>query len=223
MYRIGIKHVTVCVLLACAAVSTMFLVPLDRGTYTAMFSYRIVSGGDKIPFLHGNKVLAERFCSRAFVPNVLEQCRAHADIREDENALVEIITNATISVLRGEDGVRCDFSLHANSRRTAEEVAKCYLAAMKKELDDNNHALVKKATSEISASLSMHEQLARTAQKKYDEAKIAGVDIEECRRNLEKLASECDLLRRQETEIEEQTFNRSDRLVIVRQLAVERE
>lgn len=224
MKRIDLKHVVLFALTACAVVAAALLTTANRGTWIARFSYFVAPGDGQIPFLNGNRSLAERFCSVDFSQDVVALCRARAVVKADEITLAGIVTSATIRVSREGDGVLCDFSLSADSRRLAEEVSKCYLAAMHKTIDMENRKLVEKATSEVSASLSRHEELAKMAKSKYyDDATSAGDETLEGRKNaMEKLMAECEALRRELSEIRLAASRCTNSLVIVRPLSVER-
>jgi len=134
-----------------------------------------------------------------------------------------VVTSATIRVSREGNGVLCDFSLSADSRRLVEEVSKCYLAAMYKTIDWENRKIVEKATSEMSASLAKHEELAKMAKSNYDDARDVGNELLEKHKNdMEKLRAECEALRRKISEIRLAASKGTNSLVIVQPLSVER-
>lgn len=223
MKRIGLKHVALLALTACVVVAAALLTVSNRGTWIARFSYFVAPSNGQIPFLNGNRELAERFCSADFSQDVVAQCRARAVAKADEIILAGIVTSAIIRVSREGDGVLCDFSLSADSRRLAEEVSKCYLAAMCKAIEEDNCKIVEKATSEMSASLAKHEELAKKAKSDYDDARDAGEELLEGYKNaMEKLSAECEALRREMSEIKLAASKGTNSLVIVRPLSVER-
>lgn len=223
MERIGLKHVVLLALTACAVVAAALLAMSHRGTWVARFSYFVAPGNGQIPFLNGNRELAERFCSDDFSQDVVAQCRARAVVKADEITLASVVTSATIRVSREGNGVLCDFSLSADSRRLVEEVSKCYLAAMYKTIDWENRKIVEKATSEMSVSLAKHEELAKKAKSNYDDARDAGNELLEKHKNdMEKLRAECEALRRKISEIRLAASKGTNSLVIVQPLSVER-
>ena len=146
-----------------------------------------------------------------------------AVVKADDIILASVVTSATIRVSREGNGVLCDFSLSADSRRLVEEVSKCYLAAMYKTIDWENRKIVEKATSEMSASLAKHEELAKKAKSNYDDARDAGNELLEKHKNdMEKLRAECEALRRKISEIRLAASKGTNSLVIVQPLSVER-
>lgn len=224
MNRVVLKHVVIFALVACAAATVLLLMPSGRNVWVARFSYYISPGEGGIPFLRGNREWAERFGSVAFSRNVVAQCRANAACNLNEVILTGIVTGATIRVSRERDAVDCEFSVTADSRHVAEDVARAYLAAMRMAVDEGNRKLVKKATSEISAALSKHEALARAAHEKYLEAQRAGnSSLEEFRVAAEELAFTCSRLRSELAECERAVSMRNDCLVVVKQLSVDAE
>ena len=222
MKRISIKHIVLLVIAAIAVTVALLRMLPDRRVWVARFSYCIAPKNDGLPFLGGNREWAERFCAPSFARNVAAQCLDRAVVKVDEDKLIGVVTGATIQVLRERDGVVCAFSVAADSRRIAEEVANCYLTKMKMTIDEDNRLFVKKATSEIAAQLARHEALAKAAQEKYDEAKIAGAkSAEELMGAAEKLASRCAALRQELSKAEDAASRRNECLKLIRPLSVE--
>ena len=221
MNRTVVKHIVLLVLGACAFAAALLLVPRDREVWEARFSYYIAPGNDGVTFLGGNKEWAERFRAPSFAHDVVAQCRARAVVEINESAVAGFVTGATIRVSREGDCVVCDFSSRADSRRSAEELAQCYLAAMSLAVDESNRECARKATAEISAALSEFEALARTARENYAEAQRAGsAAADDFRADAEKLTSKCDVLRRELSEAEREASKQYECLVVVRPLAV---
>jgi septal ring factor EnvC (AmiA/AmiB activator) len=94
---------------------------------------------------------------------------------------------------------------------------------MYKTIDWENRKIVEKATSEMSASLAKHEELAKKAKSNYDDARDAGNELLEKHKNdMEKLRAECEALRRKISEIRLAASKGTNSLVIVQPLSVER-
>ncbi len=223
MRRIRSKYVLTFVLLAFTIAVTVFFMTSRCDVWIARFSYCVVSGGDGMPFLRSNKEFAERVRSLDFASRVVAHFQANSDVKEDAVTLIEIVTNAAILVSHKNGGVVCEFTLTANARPLAEDVARSCLSVMQNTIDDDNRIRATKATSELSAALASHEDLVRKTREKHDEARRKGADgIEEYESALEKLTSECDALRRSITEIELAVSRCDDKLVVVQQLSVER-
>ena len=221
MNRAVLKYVAIFALAACAVTSALHFVPSERRVWIARFSYYIAPGEGGIPFLGRNKEWAEKFCSVAFSSNVVSQCRERAACNAEDIALFETVTGAVIRVSRERDAVLCDFSTAANSSRLAAEVARAYLEEMHMAVEEENRKIAKKAISEISASLSKHEALARAAREKCHEAQIAGkASLGGLRVAAEELSSKCDRLRRELAEIEQAVAMQNDCIVVVRPLSV---
>lgn len=219
---VNVKLIVLFVLAAIAVTVALLHILPDRRIWVARFSYCIAPENGGVPFLVGNREWAERFCAPSFSRDVVAQCLSRAVVKVDEDALMGVVTGATIQVSREKDGVVCVFSAAADSRRIAEEVARCYLIEMNRAIDEGNRLLVKKATSEIVAQLKRHEALAKVEQEKYDEAQNAGAkSAEELRVAAEKLASRCAALRQEISEAELAASRRNDCLKLIRPLSVE--